>query len=89
MPDFIRIQSSAPKAWEDFKKFYSDNFGNLEPLKKIDFTTLPFEMQLGIFLKYFRENGVEPDVQNLDISELENTIADLFEDYERMTGHFS
>lgn len=83
------ISSESPKSWEDFLNFYKEEFNSVFFLKTIPFDQIPFEMQLGIFLKYFNKNGVELDVCNSEYEMLPSTITDAFRNFEKVISHFS
>lgn len=87
--DYSTIEMIAPKAWGDFNKYYKNNFSVHPVLKSIDFKQLPFELQLGVFLKYFNENGVELDVCNTEYSLLPAMITETFQNYEKVISHYS
>jgi hypothetical protein len=77
---------SAPVAWKDFK-VYAEKFNSHCFLN--DFTNLPFEMQLGIYLSYLQENNVEIDLINQDMVTLEQSIKEAFIGFEKVIGHYS
>ncbi|MBO9700549.1 MAG: hypothetical protein J7604_10100 [Sporocytophaga sp.] len=87
--NFDLIKTEAPTAWKDFEGFYSQNFNKLQFLNGISFEILPFEMQLGILLKYFTENAVEVDICNNDFDALPETFFDTFRTYEKVIAHYS
>lgn len=87
--DINKIKSEAPHAWNDFLTFYSREFKEIDFLINTEFTSLPFEMQLGIYLKYFRENGVELDVCNADYEMLPEVITEAFQVHEKVISHYS
>lgn len=87
--NFENLKNNCPKAWDDFLNYYSSDFLSKPELKSIPFTSLPFEMQLGIYLKYFTENGVELDVCNTDFEVLPSSIEEAFTTYEKVISHYS
>jgi hypothetical protein len=87
--NYATIQTQSPKAWEDFVKFYKTEFEIPAFLKNIEITQIPFEMQLGVFLKYFNENGVELDVCNTEYSLLPEHITEAFQTHEKVISHYS
>jgi hypothetical protein len=80
------LTESAPKAWNDFSHF-AGKFNSFTSAN--DFSSLPFEMQLGIYLSYLQENNVEIDLINPDMSVLEQTIKEAFINFEKVIGHYS
>jgi hypothetical protein len=87
--NYSAIESNSPKAWKDFLSFYTSEFASYSFLNKVEFNQLPFEMQLGIFLKYFNENGIELDVCNTDYALLPDTITEAFSNHEKGISHYS
>lgn len=87
--NYLSIQDTAPTAWQDFLNFYKTEFNSYSFLRDTDFTNLPFEMQLGILLRYFKDNGVELDVCNTDYNYLPQTIQGAFAIYEKVISHYS
>lgn len=83
------IQTCSPRAWDDFMNFYKKEFGTVNFISNIDFLRLPFEMQLGIYLKYFSNNGVELDVCNTKYDLLPQTITEAFKNFEYVLTHYS
>ncbi len=45
------MKDKYPKAWADFEKWYNTAFSTNNILQ------LPFEMQLGVYMKFFAEKG--------------------------------
>ena len=87
--NFELIKNNCPKAWDDFLNYYSKEFSALPSLNGISFTSMPFELQLGIYLKYFHANGVELDVCNTEYDLLPETITEAFNSYEKVISHYS
>jgi hypothetical protein len=87
--NYSLILSDTPKAWQDFVNFYQEEFKDYEFLKNLKVTQLPFEMQLGIFLKYFNENGVELDICNIEYLQLPESILEAFKTHEKVISHYS
>lgn len=80
------LEQEAPKAWKDFS-VYASRFNAYSSSNNI--STIPFEMQLGIFLSYLQENQVEIDLINPEMSVLENSIKEAFINFEKVIGHYS
>lgn len=83
------LQSQCPKAWGDFNKFYSSEFATNASIKNINFIELPFEMQLGVLLKYFNDNGIEVDLSNTDLTILPEHFVEAFQTHEKVISHYS
>ena len=52
----MNLQKQYPKAWADFEKWYDTPFWKIT---LSDFLKLPFEMQLGVYLKYLWEKDID------------------------------
>ena len=83
------ILSNTPKAWQDFELFYLQEFKEFEFLIDLKITQLPFEMQLGILLRYFTDNGVEIDFCNTEYAQLPERIMEAFISHEKAISHYS
>jgi hypothetical protein len=88
-PDLEKIKAIAPKAWADFEDFYNSNYPSFASDAKLKADLLPFEMLLGLLLRYFTENGVEWDVSNTEYGMLPETLIEVFESYEKVISHYS
>ena len=88
-PDLLKIKTIAPMAWKDFEDFYQTNYPLYASDNKSTPESLPFEMLLGLLLRYFIENGVEWDITNTDFNLLPETLYDVFENYEKIISHYS
>jgi hypothetical protein len=88
-PDLIKIKNIAPKAWADFEDFYQTNHPAYFSDPKLNPENIPFEMLLGLLLRYFIENGVEWDVSNTEYGMLPETLLEVFESYEKVISHYS
>jgi hypothetical protein len=82
------LEQEAPNAWKDFSG-YASRFNTYLSLSSNNFSLLPFEMQLGIYLSYLQENNVEIDLINPEMSVLENSIKEAFIGFEKVIGHYS
>jgi len=79
------IAQNSPNSWADFVEFYNSNFEK----HQIVIENLPFEFLLGLYLRYFNENGIEIDLSNTEFQELENEIVKAFAWQEVNRNHFS
>lgn len=83
------IKTDCPKSWNDFSDFYKTGFGGNPILTNVDFGNIPFEMQLGIFLRYFNENSIELDICNSVYQNWPTIITEAFKAYENVISHYS
>ncbi|MBX9853682.1 MAG: hypothetical protein K2X86_18210 [Cytophagaceae bacterium] len=87
--NFESLQFQAPKAYDDFLDFSNEILSSSPFSKTVNINSLPFEMQLGFFLKYFNQNGIELDVCNTDFSLLPERIIEAFKEFEKVISHSS
>lgn len=87
--DFDYLYNQCPKGWNDFSNYYKENYQTTDFLKDVSFEKIPFDMQIGVYLSYFNENGVELDICNIDYTLLPDLIKDTFTDYENVISHYS
>lgn len=50
---------------------------------------LPFDLAFGLLLRFFKENELEFDYNNLDIKQYEQEIENIFSNFESVIGHYS
>ena len=78
-----------PDAWADLASFYDQIKQSLKGLPDYSIDQLPFEIQLGIYLKFFDENGVDIDLDNSTYSELPERVKEAFVLYDHLRRHSS
>lgn len=71
----IEIQEKSPTAWEQFKEWYCS--GIPEYLPWHNFNASHFGMQSGVYMRFFKENGIE--LSNDMIEPTQPEIAEAFE----------
>lgn len=76
------LKENTPKAWKYFQDFYENDFGNRINDADHDFVAMPFEYQLGVFIRFL--DGISMDVQlySTDIDALKESVTEAFETYE-------
>jgi hypothetical protein len=87
--DHLFLKNNCPKAWKDFEDFYASEYSSNEFLRNTEFINLPFEMQIGVFIKYFTDNGIEIDLSNSDLSILPDNVVEAFKIHENVISHYS
>lgn len=84
------IPQETPKAWADFQQYYIGLLNGYDVnLSTLTFLSLPFEMQFGVYVSYFKDQGLDIDVPQWDIEMLQVTICETFRLHENMMSHFS
>jgi hypothetical protein len=89
--NILKIKTSAPHAWTDFKQFCMLKHHTFFTLyAQIAIETIPFAMLIGVFQEYFIENGgAELDLGNLSYEQLEAEVVEAFIVHEVIMRHYS
>ncbi|WMJ74414.1 hypothetical protein RCC89_14750 [Cytophagaceae bacterium ABcell3] len=83
------ISETSPNAWKDFLNFYSNTTEEFPEVKNVPFDKLPFLMQVGLLVGYLQENGIEPDLANFHLNDLEMVLQEAFVIQESNLSHYS
>ncbi len=83
------IQKEYPRAWQDFTDFHTELCKASNFVSSLQFEQYPFEYQLGIFFRYFNENGIELDVCNIEFELIPAVIEENFKGHNQSVAHFS
>ncbi len=83
------LKIAYPKSWQEFKLIASDVLKTSEATSKLIVEDLPFELAFGLLLKFFKENELEFDYNNLEPSQYETEIKSIFANFESVIGHYS
>lgn len=83
------IQVEAPNALEQFTAFYQESLQPYPKMKGVSIQDVPMEMLVGLFVRFFRENGMELDVSNFEFEDLPSVIEDNFKILQQTMQHFS
>lgn len=76
----------APKCKFDFSEFLTQNFEGLDFEKLSDFH---FASCLGLFWAYFKDQGIDLDLNNLAPEETLDYLKNEISQYENTIAHFS
>lgn len=82
--DIVKL---APAFAQDFDNYLRSNNYSQAPLP--NYYDLPFEFQLGVFIKFLQENTIEIEPSSLSIEGLRDAITEGMKIYENITGHYS
>ena len=83
------IKQDYPKSWSEFETVADEVIKSSSATSHLRLDDLPFEMLFGIFLRFFKENDLEFDYNNLVQSEYFSEIRNLFAGFESIIGHYS
>lgn len=73
------IKSSSPKAYSYFIDYYNNEY---EFKLDIDFETLPFDFQVGVFVMYFDKINSDIQLYATNRDALTDAVIEAFETYE-------
>ena len=84
-----KLKQNYPKSWSELE-LVSFEVCKLTPSSYLPKTEeLPFELAFGLILRFFKENELEFDYNNLAVSEYESEIENVFSNFEQVIGHYS
>jgi hypothetical protein len=83
------LKTTYPKSWNEFVIIASSILKANEATAALNVEDLPFELAFGILLKFFKENELEFDYNNLEPKQYETEIKNIFANFETVIGHFS
>lgn len=82
------LQKEFPKTWKDFNDF-SHEISAAQQLSHIPFNTLPFDWQLGVYVHYFLDSGIDLDISNAGYEFIPGLIQEAFLIQENNISHYS
>ncbi|WP_299250912.1 hypothetical protein [uncultured Cytophaga sp.] len=82
------LQKEFPKTWKDFTDFHH-TIHNSTNLSSIPFESLPFDWQLGVFIHYFLDSGIDLDILNAGYEFIPGLIQEAFKIQENNISHYS
>jgi len=87
--DIPSIKEQYPRAWKDFEDFNRE-LNEIYGFKaETPFDSYPFEYQLGIFLRFFTDLGMELDVCNIEFDLIPSVIEENFKGHNQAVAHYS
>ncbi len=88
--EFIELlKRDYPKSWFEFNTVAEGVLKTSPATLHLRPEDLPFDMFFGIMLRFFKENDLEFDYNNLSPSEYTSEIRNLFSGFESIIGHYS
>jgi hypothetical protein len=82
------LQKEFPKTWKDFIDFHTEIKKDAS-LAQIPFSTFPFEWQIGVYLHYFLDSGIDLDISNAGYEFIPGLILEAFKIQENNISHYS
>ena len=91
MPDeFLKhLKQDYPKSWAEFAIVAAEVLKTSPATAFLKPDELPFDLAFGIMLRFFKENEMEFDYNNLLPVEYTSEIRNLFSGFESVIGHYS
>jgi len=83
-----KLQKEFPKTWKDFNDFQLE-ISKSKNLSAFTFDSLPFDWQLGVYLHYFLDSGIDLDISNAGYEFIPGLIIEAFRIQENNISHFS
>ena len=87
--DIPSIKEHYPRAWKDFEDF-NQELNEIYGFKsETAFEAYPFEYQLGVFIRFFIDLGMELDVCNIEFEMIPAVIEENFKGHNQAVAHYS
>ena len=84
----LKLKQQYPKSWSELELVSCEVF-KTSAIFLPQMELLPFELAFGIILRFFKENELEFDYNNLAMSDYEVEIENVFSNFEQVIGHYS
>ena len=88
-PFLRKLKQEYPKSWSELELVSTQVFQSLSDNYLPKTEELPLELVFGIILRFFKENELEFDYNNLAVAEYESEIENIFSNFEQVIGHYS
>lgn len=85
----IIIARDFPRSWAELNTFYNNYLKNDDVPVLVLLLQLPFPFQIGIWIDFFNENGIDLDVQSLNLALIEQSVFESLQILENSISHFS
>ena len=85
----MNIKEKFPLSWKEFNTYYTKKWSGNSLSLTGDFLQLPFAYAVGIWIDFFNDNGIDLDVQSLNLELIEESVYDSLQILEHSIGHFS
>ena len=87
--DISSIKEQYPRAWKDFEDFNQELNEAYGFRANTAFESYPFEYQLGVFIRFFIDLGMELDVCNIEFDLIPAVIEENFKGHNQAVAHYS
>ena len=72
------LEQESAKAYKYFMLFWEE----MEDKPQLDFPSLPFEMQLGVYISFFNSNSIDFQMYSSEMIALKDAVKESFQLYE-------
>lgn len=85
----VNVEQLYPLSYLELKNYYDENhineiFPDINSLLK-----MPFIFSIGIWIDFFKINGIDLDTQSLDILLIQESVAECLYALEKSISHYS
>lgn len=85
----VNIAAEFPRSWAELNTYYNGYLkDDAVPALNI-MLQLPFAFMVGIWIDFLNENGVDLDVQSLNLELIEQSVYESLQILENTISHFS
>lgn len=85
----VGLKNTYPKTWAEFALVAEEVLKSSSATAHLEAEVLPFDLAFGILLRFFKENELEFDYDNLAPNQFQEEIKNLFGSFEGIIGHYS
>ncbi len=84
-----KIKKNAPLGFKEFETFMKKDFEGLFVFHRLTIESMPYEMLLGFFIVFFESNDIDFSIADTNKEIILHTIAETFQEFEKVIGHYS
>lgn len=86
---FADVAHLYPLSYLELKNYYNGNHTN-EIIRDIEsLLQMPFIFSIGIWIDFFKTNGIDLDTQSLDITLIQESVWECMYTLEKSISHYS
>ncbi len=85
----MHIKEKFPLSWAEFNSYYAEKWSVHTSFDVEKLLQLPFAYSVGIWIDFFKTNGIDLDVQSLNLTLIEESMYECLQVLEHSIGHYS
>jgi hypothetical protein len=85
----IHIKQKAPNAYKEFREYVQTTHRSFLEFHKLTLEIMPKSFCLGLFVAYFDAQKIDFSISETDQNIIFDSILEVFEEYEKVIGHYS